>query len=133
MKKRISILLITCLMMVTLGVFGSPLYAAEKVLKTSLDAADAGQDTFNPFTTNSTNNIYYLIYDRLVEMGADGVIYPHLLSSWKVSDDGMKITFSLRNDVTFHDGSELNADVLKWFLENIAKGKSKYKIGRAHV
>jgi peptide/nickel transport system substrate-binding protein len=129
MKKRISILLIACLMMVTLGVFGSPLYATEKVLKISLDAADAGQDTFNPFTTNSTNNIYYLIYDRLVEMGADGVIYPHLLSSWKVSDDGMKITFSLRNDVKFHDGSELNAEVLKWFLENIAKGKSKYMVG----
>lgn len=81
MKKRISILLFTCLMILTLGIFGSPVYAAEKVLTISLDAADAGQDTFNPFTTNSTNNIYYLIYDRLVEMGADGVIYPHLLSS----------------------------------------------------
>jgi hypothetical protein len=48
------------------------------------------QDRFNPFTTNSTNNVYYLIYDRLVEMGADGNIYPHLLKEWNVSKDGLQ-------------------------------------------
>ena len=128
MKKRISILLFTCLMILTLGLFGSPLYAAEKVLKISMDAGNAGMDTFNPITTNRTNNVYYLVYDRLVEMGADGVIYPHLLKSWKVSEDGLTITFTLREGIKFHDGSELNAEVLKWFLQNIAKGKSKYMV-----
>ncbi len=78
MKKRISILLFTCLMILTLGLFGSPLYAAEKVLKISMDAGNAGMDTFNPITTNRTNNVYYIVYDRLVEMGADGIIYPIL-------------------------------------------------------
>ena len=63
MKKRISILLFTCLMILTLGLFGSPLYAVEKVLKISMDAGNAGMDTFNPITTNRTNNVYYLVYD----------------------------------------------------------------------
>jgi peptide/nickel transport system substrate-binding protein len=128
MRKQSSVILFTCLMVLALGIFSSPLYADQKVLKISLDASNAGQDTFNPLTTNRTNNVYYLIYDRLVEMGADGIIYPHLLSSWKISDDGMAITFALRNGVKFHDGSELNADVLKWFLENLAKGPSKYMV-----
>ena len=128
MIKHLNIIRFVCLFILILGLFCPSLYAAEKVLKISMDAGNAGMDTFNPITTNRTNNVYYLIYDRLVEMGADGVIYPHLLSSWKVSDDGMAITFTLREGVKFHDGSELNAEVLKWFLENIAKGKSKYMV-----
>lgn len=126
--KRISFILFTCLMILAFGICGSPLYAGEKVLTISMDAGNAGQDTFNPFTTNRTNNVYYLVYDRLVEMGADGVIYPHLLKSWEVSADGLTITFALRKGVKFHDGSELNAEVLKWFLQNLAKGKSKYMV-----
>ncbi len=126
--KRISFILFTCLIILTFGIFGFPLYAGEKVLTISMDAGNAGQDTFNPFTTNRTNNVYYLVYDRLVEMGADGVIYPHLLKSWEVSADGLTITFTLRKGVKFHDGSELNAEVLKWFLQNLAKGKSKYMV-----
>lgn len=128
MKKRINVIGFTCLMILIFGIFGSPLYAGENVLTISMDAGNAGQDTFNPFTTNRTNNVYYLVYDRLVEMGADGVIYPHLLKSWEVSEDGLTITFTLREGVKFHDGSELNAEVLKWFLQNLAKGKSKYMV-----
>jgi len=128
MIKRISFALFTCLLILTMGVFSSSLTAKEKVLTISLDAGDAGLDSFNPFTTNRTNNVFYVIYDRLVEMGADGKIYPHLLKSWKVSKDGLTITFTLRKGVTFHDGSKLDAEVLKWFLENLAKGKSKYMV-----
>ena len=128
MKKRINVIGFTCLMIFIFGIFGSPVYAGENVLTISMDAGNAGQDTFNPFTTNRTNNVYYLVYDRLVEMGADGVIYPHLLKSWEVSEDGLTITFTLREGVKFHDGSELNAEVLKWFLQNLAKGKSKYMV-----
>ena len=128
MIKRVGVALFTfCLFLVFSG-FGASLFAGEKVLTISLDPGNAGQDSFNPFTTNKTSNIYYLVYDRLVEMGADGIIYPHLLESWNVSDDGLVITFTLRKGVTFHDGSELNAEVLKWFLENLAKGNSKYMV-----
>jgi peptide/nickel transport system substrate-binding protein len=128
MIKRVIFALITGFLILTLGALSPSLYAKEKVLTISLDSGDAGMDSFNPFTTNRTNNVYYVIYDRLVEMGADGKIYPHLLKSWKVSDDGMMITFTLRAGVKFHDGSDLNADVLKWFLENLATGKSKYMV-----
>jgi len=112
----------------SLSLVASPVMAAEKILKISMDAGNAGQDSFNPFTTNKTNNAYYLVYDRLVEMGADGNIYPHLLEKWNVSDDGLTIEFKLRPGVKFHDGSDLNADVLKWFLQNLATGKSKYMV-----
>ena len=128
MIRYLKIVLITTLLALPLGVFNSAVSAQEKVLTVSMDSGNAGQDTFNPFTTVRTNNVYYLIYDRLVEMGADGIIYPHLLKSWTVSDDGLTILFTLRDGVKFHDGSELNSTVLKWFLENLATGKSKYMV-----
>ncbi len=121
MVRRFNIIRILCFLALIFGMIYSPLYAGEKVLRISMDAVDAGQASFNPFTTSTTNNVYYLVYDRLVEMGADGIIYPHLLESWNVSEDGLTITFSLKEGVKFHDGSDLNADVLKWFLENLGK------------
>jgi peptide/nickel transport system substrate-binding protein len=128
MTKRVIFTLFAGLLILALGALSPSLYAKDKVLTISLSASSAGMDSFNPFLTNRTNNVYYFIYDRLVEMGADGKIYPHLLKSWNVSKDGLTITFTLRKGVKFHDGSELNADVLKWFLENLAKGKSKYMV-----
>jgi len=128
MNKKLKIALLTSLLAVPLGMTTSIASAQDKVLTVSMDAGNAGQDSFNPFTTNRTNNVYYLVYDRLVEMGADGIIYPHLLESWDVSEDGLTINFTLRDGVKFHDGSELNSEVLKWFLENLATGKSKYMV-----
>lgn len=128
MIKSLKIMLIASLLALPVGVSSSAVLAQEKVLTVSIDPANAGLDSFNPFTTSRTNDVYYLIYDRLVEMGADGVIYPHLLESWAISDDALTMTFVLRDGVKFHDGSDLNAEVLKWFLEGMGTGESKYMV-----
>jgi peptide/nickel transport system substrate-binding protein len=129
MIKRVSFTLFISFIILTLGTLSPSLYAGEKVLKISIDSGETGLDSFNPFISVRLNSTYYLIYDRLVEMGADGVIYPHLLKSWEVSKDGLTITFNLKKGIKFHDGSDLNAEVLKWFLENLGKGNSKYMVG----
>lgn len=127
MKKTLKMALMAGLLALPIGATATTAFA-ETTLTMSMSAGNAGQDSFNPFTTNRTNNVYYMVYDRLVEMGADGIIYPHLLDSWKVSDDGLMMTFNLREGVTFHDGSKLDATVLKWFLEKLSTGKSKYMV-----
>ena len=53
---------------------------------------------------------YFNVYDTLVWIETDSEIVPHLAKEWVVSDDGLAYTFSLRDDVLFHDGSILNAD-----------------------
>ena len=71
MNKSLKNVLMASLLALPLGMATTVVSAQEKVLTISMDAGNAGQDSFNPFTTNRTNNVYYLVYDRLVEMGAD--------------------------------------------------------------
>ena len=42
---------------------------------------------------------------------------PALAASWETSDDGLVWTFTLRDDVTFHDGEKLSADAVQASLE----------------
>jgi peptide/nickel transport system substrate-binding protein len=52
--------------------------------------------------------------EPLLWQSVDGVFHPRLATEWKVADDGSSVTFTLRKGVKFHDGSDLNADVVKW-------------------
>ena len=49
------------------------------------------------------------LYDTLIFPNAEGGVDPWLAESWEVSDDGLTYTFKLREDVKFHDGSDLTA------------------------
>jgi peptide/nickel transport system substrate-binding protein len=64
-------------------------------------------------------------YDRLITYGKkrapDGnMMYdfaklePELASSWKMDADGMGVTFTLRKDAKFHDGTPVTAKDVKW-------------------
>lgn len=56
-------------------------------------------------------------YDTLLEYppGAEpAVVQPALANDWSLSDDGLTYTFTLREDVVFHDGNPFDsADVVK--------------------
>ncbi|MFE4693069.1 ABC transporter substrate-binding protein [Streptomyces sp. NPDC056749] len=46
-------------------------------------------------------------------------VEPWLAKSWTASDDARRYTFELRDDVTFHDGTKLTAEVVKANLESL--------------
>jgi ABC-type transport system substrate-binding protein len=55
--------------------------------------------------------------EGLVSVMLDGSAVPTLATSWTQSADGLSITFNLRKNVKFHDGSDFNADVCKWNMD----------------
>lgn len=62
------------------------------------------------------------VLEHLVARDADGQPGPELAASWTVSDDGLVWTFSLRDDVDFHDGSHFDAHVVKWHFDRVLTG-----------
>lgn len=60
-----------------------------------------------------------LVYEPLVMLDADLNLIPGLAESWEFSDDAMQLTFTLRQGVKFHDGSDLTSEDVKASLERI--------------
>ncbi len=53
------------------------------------------------------------IYETLVNLAAGGTdLAPGLAESWEVADDAKAITFTLREGVRFHDGTDFNAEAV---------------------
>ena len=67
-----------------------------------------------------------LLYDFLVGAHADGSMSTAngAAEKWEMSPDGTTWTFWIRKGITFHDGSELTAEDVKWSLEMITKPES---------
>ena len=61
--------------------------------------------------------VSYAIYEPLLRLGTDGSINPGLASDWTMSDDKLTITLNLREGVSFHDGSPLDADTVVWNID----------------
>jgi peptide/nickel transport system substrate-binding protein len=95
---------------------GAPQNAPEPVERVRTERLLAGltsaPDTLDPHTatTDAAAVVLDQVYDTLVRPGDDLLPRPALASSWEVSDDALTWTFTLREDVTFHDGSALTAD-----------------------
>ncbi|MCZ0960441.1 ABC transporter substrate-binding protein [Paracoccus benzoatiresistens] len=68
----------------------------------------------------SGNDVNQNTYDRLVDfdpMDMDAGFKPSLAESWEVSEDGMSITFTIRDGVTFHSGNPVRAEDAAWSLQ----------------
>lgn len=53
------------------------------------------------------------LYDTLVVRDTDSNLHPLLAESWETSAEGLSVTMTLKEGVTFHDGSPLDAEAVK--------------------
>ena len=56
------------------------------------------------------NDVDHLIYSSLIRFDARGLPQGDLVESWGISKDGTQYNFSLRPNLTWHDGQPLTAD-----------------------
>ncbi|MCW0210491.1 ABC transporter substrate-binding protein [Achromobacter veterisilvae] len=69
------------------------------------------------------------ILERLVYQDSETAeLSPWLAASWKANEDATRYTFSLREGVSFSDGTKLTADIVKANLDQIARGDSSLGI-----
>lgn len=78
-----------------------------------------------PTRTGGGPNIQFY-YETLLHGDEKGNLYPWLAESFKVADDLKSITFTVRQGVKFHDGSDLTAEVVKWNLDQYAMMKPQW-------
>ena len=74
-------------------------------------------------------NIHYAMYDSLVRVTPKGEIIPWLADKWETSSDGKTVTFTLRTDVKFHDGTAFDADAVKWNIERYKTTQGSLRTG----
>jgi peptide/nickel transport system substrate-binding protein len=96
---------------------GGDLLFVHQQIPASMDA--------NVWTGTNVARIMRQIYDPLIWQPEGGVFVPGLAESWEVSDDGLTYTFKLREDVTFHDGTPLNAEAVKATYDRMVDPESK--------
>jgi peptide/nickel transport system substrate-binding protein len=94
---------------------------------------DQEPPTLDPHASPSavTYQIISSVTESLLYRGPDGKLVPWLAESWSVSGDGRSVTFKLRKDVKFHDGTPFNADAVKFNFDRIVD--PKFKAGGARA
>lgn len=89
---------------------GSLTQASAGTLDVAIDSSPAGLDPHLITAFNSVIIVQDTVYEGLTRIESDLSVAPALASEWEVSDDALTYTFTLVPEVTFHDGSTLDAE-----------------------
>lgn len=101
-------------------------------------AWNAQPPTLDPLVTTSTatRDISRNFFEPLITIDGDGEVQPVLAEDFEVSEDGLEVTFTLRQGVLFHDGSEMDAaDVvasLEAWIERSGAGQTFFSEAEVH-
>lgn len=70
----------------------------------------------------ATESAAYVVVEQLYESlleSVRGTLGPAIAKSWKISDDGLTYTFTLRDNAVFHSGKPITADDVKYSIERV--------------
>ena len=87
----------------------SSVVAQQKVLKIAPHAFPANLDPIN-VTANITRDHGYMVYDTLFATDEKGAIKPQMVDTYVVSPDKKVYTFTLRDQLEFHDGKPVTGE-----------------------
>jgi peptide/nickel transport system substrate-binding protein len=82
-------------------------------------ATGGSPDSLNPGNglLAESYDLYELVFDTPIAITPEGEYVPELATSWEVSDDGLTWTLEIVDGVTFHDGTPLTSEDIKYSLE----------------
>lgn len=117
MKKRSTIFISSCML---LSLVGMQANAADMIRIGSPYATT----TLDPMKSAASGNIeaFGQLYSRLLRRDANGELTPGLASEWTMSDDGLVLTFQLR-DAKFSDGTNITAEDVAFSITRVITEK----------
>src|SRR5918996_3127243 len=65
------------------------------------------------------------IHNSLLNLDKDLKVVPDLAKKWEASPDGLTYTFFLHEGVKFHDGTDMDAEAVKWNFEHLLEPKTR--------
>ncbi|MBN8293334.1 ABC transporter substrate-binding protein [Rhodobacter sp. NTK016B] len=89
----------------------------------------AEPQALDPAAVTAVNDFRILmnVYDGLVRYASGTLeVEPALATDWDISDDGTVYTFTLREGVTFHDGSPFDAEAVVFNFERMLNDDHPY-------
>ena len=124
MKKRIlAVFLAVAAMMCSLCACNGTTSNAERVSdEITVGIAQDLDNSLDPYqmTAAGTREVMFNVFEGLVKPDADGNYVCAVASEYNVSDDGLVYTFTLRDNVVFHNGAVCSADDVLYSFETCA-------------
>jgi len=126
MMKKVLAVLLALAMIFSFAACGKKEEAKKedekKVKDTMTIVIESEGNDFHPINSGvaiSSSSVTRNVYEPLVRNDADGNIIAALATEWKMADDGMSITFKLREGVKFHNGEDFDADDVMYTFKEI--------------
>lgn len=74
----------------------------------------------NKAVAAGTKEVYFNMFEGLLKPDSDGNLNPAVASDYKISDDRLTYTFTLRNGIRFHDGTPVTVEDIKFSIDKCA-------------
>lgn len=90
-----------------------------------IEPAEGGQPIGAPWLVRGIDsNLIRPVVEFLIREDINANYHPWLAVEWKVDQKNHTVTLSLRRGVKFHDGTDFNAETVKWCLDNAITAKT---------
>lgn len=97
---------------------GTPVTGGSVVVGMTQDLASLDPHTE---TDAGTRDVVFNLYEGLVKPASDGSLVPAVASSYQISEDAKVYTFTLRDGITFHDGTPVTTEDVKYSIDRCAE------------
>lgn len=79
-------------------------------------------------TDAGTRNVVFNLFEGLVKPTSDGDLVPAVASDYEILEDGKVYSFTLREGITFHDGSRVTVENIKYSIERYAEVQAESSV-----
>lgn len=116
--RILSVLLAICSLLCCFAACGEQTADSTSCVRMNLNAEP---DSLDPWLSaaSDTEAVFHNVFEGLTGFDEQGDITPALAKSWSIDESGLVYTFTLRDDVTFHNGAKLTAADVVYTYESL--------------